>query len=82
MKRQGHTLRKGQKVKGIMFEEKLSWRKGSKQILGFGVWKSQGLGQPRCGQWKPIWSTSQAQVERAWVMSQILEVVSVQVRLF
>lgn len=35
--------------------------------------------QLRFGQWKPIWSISQAHVEQAWIMSQILEVVPVQV---
>lgn len=44
LKRQGHTVRKGPRAKGIMFEEKLSWRKGSKKILAFGVWNSHGLG--------------------------------------
>ena len=44
MKRYGDTLRRSQRAKGIVFEEKLSWRKGSEKILGFGFWKGQGLG--------------------------------------
>lgn len=37
LKRQGHPLSKGPRAKGVTSEEKLSWRKGSKKILAFGV---------------------------------------------
>lgn len=61
----GQTLRKGQKVKDIMFEEKLNWRKGSKQILEFTFGTSKVLAAE-------IWPVETN-------MSQILEVVPVQV---
>lgn len=55
-----------------MFGKKLSWRKESKQMLGFGFWKPVSL-QLR----KPIRSISQAFVERALGYDQIQEVAPV-----